>query len=91
MTAETLAKAASGHDITIQRERTMNPTVVSREEWLIARNDLLAEEREVTHRRDRLAVPKGRNEHGPMSWLWLHDEYEERRRAEPEACCDADR
>ena len=32
----------------------MTPTIVSREEWLVARKALLAEERALTRQRDRI-------------------------------------
>jgi len=62
--------------------------VVSREEGLAARRQLLAEEKEFTrcarprHAERRLSLvdlmPKGRDETGPqkMAWVRLHDEYQ---------------
>ena len=36
-------------------------------------------------------TPKGRNEDGTMSWVRLHDEYDDGPQAAAEACCAADR
>ena len=34
-------------------------------------------------------APKGRNEDGTMSWVRLHDEYDDTPAADPDACCGA--
>ena len=41
------------------------PDVVSREEWLVARKELLAEEKELTRRRDALNADAATAAHGP--------------------------
>lgn len=60
----------------------------SKDEWLAARKELLAKERELTHLRDALSterralsdlVPKGRDEGGlefSMTWLRRRNEYD---------------
>ncbi len=62
----------------------------SKDEWLAARKQLLAREKELTHQRDALSaerralpwldlVPKGRDEDDldfSMAWLRRRDEYE---------------
>src|SRR5919197_5011516 len=42
-----------------QKESTMSlPQIVSRDEWLAARKDLLAKEKELTRRRDALSIER---------------------------------
>src|ERR1700678_2219493 len=45
--------------------------VVSKEEWLAARNNLLVKEKDLTHARDALAAERRR-----MPWLAVEKEYE---------------
>src|SRR5580692_9900511 len=47
------------------------PQVVSQEEWLAARENLLAEEKRVMHERDALAAKRRR-----MPWLAVEKQYE---------------
>ncbi|MGP1396771.1 MAG: DUF899 domain-containing protein [Inquilinaceae bacterium] len=48
----------------------MQPTIVSREDWLTARKVLLAEERDLTHRRDRIAEKRRR-----LPWVKVEKAY----------------
>ena len=52
--------------------RTMeNPKIVSREEWLVARGNLLAKEKELTRERDAVAAERRR-----MPWMAVEKAYE---------------
>jgi len=48
-----------------------NATIVSEEEWLAARESLMAKEKELTHQRDALAADRRR-----MPWMAVEKEYE---------------
>src|SRR5580658_2328432 len=48
-----------------------NPNVVSREEWLAARENLLLKEKQLTRQRDALAAERRR-----MPWLAVEKQYE---------------
>src|SRR5258708_16257737 len=52
--------------------RTMEtPKIVSREEWLVARGNLLAKEKELTRERDAVAAERRR-----MPWMAVEKAYE---------------
>jgi predicted dithiol-disulfide oxidoreductase (DUF899 family) len=58
-----------------------NHQIVTPEQWVEARRQLLAKKKEFTRLRDQLSldlVPKGRDEAGlphTMAWVRLHDQY----------------
>src|ERR1700756_758523 len=47
------------------------PQIVSREEWLAARENLMAKEKQLTHQRDALAAKRRR-----MPWMAVEKQYE---------------
>ena len=55
--------ATSGTEIA--RDKSLNPKVVSRAEWLVASRELLAKEKEFKRKRDALAAQREPQARGP--------------------------
>jgi predicted dithiol-disulfide oxidoreductase (DUF899 family) len=52
------------------KDKQMNPEIVSRAEWLVAREDLLAQEKEFTRQRDALSVARR-----SLPWVKIDKQY----------------